>query len=141
MKNSYALITGATSGIGLEISKDLARRGFNLILVARTTKKLVQTSNDLIQEFNIKCDYFPSDLTLIDSPDEIYHFTSQKKYDIDILVNNAGFALPNAFHKNSMEDEEKCLRVLGTSVIALTKKYINDMISNCLLYTSDAADE
>ena len=67
MKNSYALITGATSGIGLEISKDLARRGFNLILVARTVEKLVQTSNDLIQEFNIKCDYFPSDLTLIES--------------------------------------------------------------------------
>ena len=61
MKNSYALITGATSGIGLEISKDLARRGFNLILVARTLEKLVQTSNDLIQEFNIKCDYFSSD--------------------------------------------------------------------------------
>ena len=40
------------------------------------------------------------------------------------------YALPNAFHENSMEDEEKCLRVLGTSVIALTKKYINDMISN-----------
>ena len=65
MKNSYALITGATSGIGLEISKDLARRGFNLILVARTIEKLVQTSNDLSQEFNIKCDYFSSDLTLI----------------------------------------------------------------------------
>ena len=55
---------------------------------------------------------------------------NQKKYYINILVNNAGFALPNAFHKNSMEDEEKCLRVLGTSVIALTKKYLNDMISN-----------
>ena len=53
MKNSYALITGATSGIGLEISKDLARRGFNLILVARTIEKLVQTSNDLSQEFNL----------------------------------------------------------------------------------------
>ena len=65
MKNSYALITGATSGIGLEISKDLARRGFNLILVARTIEKLVQTSNDLSQEFNIKCDYFSSDLTFL----------------------------------------------------------------------------
>ena len=117
MKNSYALITGATSGIGLEISKDLARRGFNLILVARTIEKLVQTSNDLIQEFNIKCDYFSSDLTLIDSPDEIYQFTSQKKYDVEILVNNAGYALPKAFHKNSMEDEEKCLRVLGTCLL------------------------
>ncbi len=130
MKNSYALVTGATSGIGLEISKDLARRGYDLILVARTTEKLVKISNELTQEYNIKCDYFSSDLTLIDSPNQIYQFTNQKKYNVDILVNNAGYALSSAFHKNSMEEEEKCLRVLGTSVIALTKNYINDMITN-----------
>ena len=130
MKNSYALVTGATSGIGLEISRELARRGYNLILVARTKERLSKTSRELIKEYNIKCDYFSSDLTLINSPEEIYQFTNQKKYSIYILVNNAGYALPNAFHINSMEDEEKCLRVLGTSVIALTKKYINDMISN-----------
>ena len=130
MENTYALVTGATSGIGLEISKNLAKRGYNLILVSRTTEKLDQTSKKLIQNFNIKCDYFSSDLTLIESPDEIYQFTSQKKYNVSILVNNAGYALPNAFHENSMEDEERCLRVLGTSVIALTKKYINDMIAN-----------
>ena len=109
MENTYALVTGATSGIGLEISKNLAKRGYNLILVSRTTEKLDQTSKKLIQNFNI---------------------TSQKKYNVSILVNNAGYALPNAFHENSMEDEERCLRVLGTSVIALTKKYINDMIAN-----------
>ncbi len=130
MKNSYALVTGATSGIGLEISRDLARRGYNLILVARTKGNLSKTSKELTKEYNIKCDYFSSDLTLINSPEEIYQFTSQKQYNIEILINNAGYALPNAFHINSMEDEEKCLRVLGTSVIALTKKYINDMISN-----------
>ena len=130
MKNSYALVTGATSGIGLEISRDLARRGYNLILVARTKENLSKTSRELIKEYNIKCDYFSSDLTLINSPEEIYQFTSQKHYNVEILINNAGYALPNAFHINSMEDEEKCLRVLGTSVIALTKKYINDMITN-----------
>ncbi len=97
MKNSYALVTGATSGIGLEISKDLALRGFNLILVARTLEKLVQTSNDLTHEFNIKCDYFSSDLTLIDSPDRIYQFTSQKKYSVEILVNNAGICVTKCF--------------------------------------------
>ena len=130
MKNSYALVTGATSGIGLEISRDLARRGYNLILVARTKEKLSETSKELIKEYNIKCDFFSSDLTLLNFPEEIYQFTRQKQYNIEILINNAGYALPNAFHINSMEDEEKCLRVLGTSVIALTKKYINDMISN-----------
>ena len=130
MKNSYALVTGATSGIGLEISRDLARRGYNLILVARTKENLSKTSRELTKEYNIECDYFSSDLSLINSPEEIYQFTSQKQYNVEILINNAGYALPNAFHVNSMEDEEKCLRVLGTSVIALTKKYINDMISN-----------
>ena len=130
MKNSYALVTGATSGIGLEISRDLARRGYNLILVARTKENLSKTSRELTKEYNIKCDYFSSDLSLINSPEEIYQFTSQKQYNVEILINNAGYALPNAFHVNSIEDEEKCLRVLGTSVIALTKKYINDMISN-----------
>ena len=130
MKNSYALITGATSGIGLEISRDLAKRGYNLVLVARTKERLNEISRELIKEHNIKCDYFSSDLTLINSPKEIYQFTSQKQYRIEILINNAGYALPNAFHLNSMEDEEKCLRVLGISVIALTKKYINDMMSN-----------
>lgn len=130
MENKFALITGASSGIGLEISKVLAKKGHNLILIARSKQKLEEVCEELSNNHNIKCDYFSCDLTLIDSPDKIYDFTSQKKYDVDILVNNAGYALSNAFHKNTMEDEEKCLRVLGTSVIALTKKYINDMISD-----------
>ena len=90
MENTYALVTGATSGIGLEISKNLAKRGYNLILVSRTTEKLDETSKKLIQNFNIKCDYFSSDLTLIESPDEIYQYTIQKKYNVSILVNNEG---------------------------------------------------
>ena len=130
MENSYAIVTGATSGIGLEISKDLAKRGYNLILVARTRDKLDSLSIKLANEYNVECDFIASDLTLINSPNEIYDYTSQKKYNVNILINNAGYALPSAFHENSLEDEEKCLRVLGTSVIALTKKYINDMISN-----------
>ena len=98
MKKSYALVTGATSGIGLEISRNLAKRGYNLILVARTKSKLDEISNELIEKFNIECDYFTSDLTLIESPNEIYEFTSQKKYSVDTLINNAGYALPKAFH-------------------------------------------
>ena len=54
MENTYALVTGATSGIGLEISINLAKRGYNLILVSRTTDKLDQTSKKLIQNTFMK---------------------------------------------------------------------------------------
>ena len=130
MDNSYALVTGATSGIGLEISKYLAKKGFNLILVARTRDKLDIISKELAQKFNIKCNYFSSDLSEVKAPDDIYNFAKANNYNVHILINNAGYALPTTFNVTPMEDEEKCLRVLGISVIALTKKYINDMISS-----------
>ena len=94
MKNSYALVTGATSGIGLEISKDLAKRGFNLILVARTKDKLDSLSSELASEYNVDCDFFSSDLTLINSPNKIYEYTSQKKYNVNIPVSYTHLTLP-----------------------------------------------
>lgn len=130
MKNKFALITGASSGIGLEISKVLAKKGHNLILVARSEQNLKQISKDLSEKHNIKCCYIIADLSLVEAPNKIYDFTNKNNYSVGILVNNAGYALSKAFHENSLEEEEKCLRVLGISVISLTKKYINDMISD-----------
>ena len=80
MNNSYALVTGATSGIGLEISKYLAKKGFNLILVARTRDKLDIISKELAQKFNVKCNYFSSDLSEVKAPDEIYTFTKSNNF-------------------------------------------------------------
>ena len=130
MKENYSLITGASSGIGLEISKYLASKKHNLILTARNEKKLKDISTELSERFKIKCDYISCDLSLIKSPKEIYDYCKSKKYNVNVLVNNAGFALPNSFEKTPMEDEERFLRVLSTSVISLTKIFINDMIKN-----------
>ena len=56
--------------------------------------------------------------------------SAKNKYDIEILVNNAGYAIPSSFIKTSMEDEEKFLRVLGISVIALSKLFLPSMVKN-----------
>ena len=130
MKENYSLVTGASSGIGLEICKYLASKKHNLILTARNEKKLKDISTELSDSFKIKCDYISCDLSKIESPKEIYDYCNSKKYNINILVNNAGFALPDSFEKTPMEDEERFLRVLSTSVISLTKIFINDMILN-----------
>ena len=127
---NYSLVTGASSGIGLEICKYLASKKHNLILTARNEQKLKDLSSELSDSFKIKCDYISCDLSMIESPKEIYDYCKSKKYNVNVLVNNAGFALPNSFEKTPMEDEERFLRVLSTSVISLTKIFINDMILN-----------
>tara|TARA_A100001388_G_scaffold277480_1_gene268897 strand:+ start:1796 stop:2593 length:798 start_codon:yes stop_codon:yes gene_type:complete len=130
VNKNYSLITGASSGIGFEISKYLASKKHNLVLTARNKQKLKKISSELSNKFKIKCDFISCDLSNIESPKEIYNYCKSKNYVINILVNNAGFALPNSFEKTPMKDEERFLRVLSTSVISLTKIFINDMILN-----------
>ncbi len=129
MKKEYALITGGSSGIGLEIAKNFAERGFNLVLVARTEDKLKAISQSLMRDYAVKVDFFVGDLKESNTPQLIYDFCEKSDYCINVLVNNAGYALPNAFHKTPMADEEEFLRVLGISVIALTKLFLKQMIA------------
>lgn len=130
MNNSYALITGASSGIGLEIAKNFAAKGYNLILTARRRDLLEEIAKDISSKNNINVDIISKDLSLKESTQEIFEFCEAKDYSIDILVNNAGYGIKTAFDKTSVEEEEKFIRVLGTSVIMLTKLFIPKMIKN-----------
>ena len=129
-RNTFVLVTGASSGIGLEIARSFARRGYNTILTARSKDKLKDLAKEISDNFKVKTSVFPSDLSDKTAPDKIYKFCKLNKYEVSILVNNAGFANPDKFHKTSMEDEERFIRVLGTSVIALTKLFLNEMLDN-----------
>ena len=128
MTNNYALITGGSSGIGYEIAKNLAGRGYNILLISRNEKNLQDCCNKLSDEFNISADYISSDLANKDSVTYIYETSKQRGYNIEILVNNAGYGIATPFHVTSIEDEENFIRVLGTSVITLTKLFVKDMI-------------
>ena len=128
MNKSFSLITGASSGIGLEIAKELASRGKNVLLTARRERKLIKLQNEIISKFNVECDFICADLSQDKSVTKIYNFCKKKGYFINILINNAGYALPNFFHNTPMEEEEKFLRVLSTSVISLTKIFLTEMI-------------
>ena len=130
MTKSYALITGASSGIGLEIAKNLARRGYNLILTARRKNLLENLSKEIKHNFNVDVDFISIDLSKYDAPAEIYNYCESKNYKVDLLVNNAGYGIKTSFHTTSIEDEEAFIRVLGTSVIMLTKLFIPNMIEN-----------
>ena len=88
-KRECALVTGASSGIGMEIARILASRNFDLVICARRKKELDELSKELNGKFNINCEVIVADLTTNKGIDKI--IKNNKK--IDILVNNAGFGM------------------------------------------------
>jgi short-subunit dehydrogenase len=130
MNNSYALITGASSGIGLEIANNLANRGYNLVLTARREERLASIAKEISEKFKVEVDFITCDLSNINAPTEIFNFCNDKSYKVEVLINNAGYGIKTPFHETPMQDEEDFIRVLGTSVIALTKIFLPSMIEN-----------
>tara|TARA_B100000965_G_C19593448_1_gene759004 strand:- start:2140 stop:2937 length:798 start_codon:yes stop_codon:yes gene_type:complete len=128
MKESYSLVTGASSGIGLEISKYLAKRGNNIILTARRESIISKISKKIRDDYDVKTDYICSDLSDSDGPKKIFKFCQTKKYYVNTIINNAGYGISAPFHKSNMLEEEKCIRVMSISIISLTKLFIPSMI-------------
>jgi hypothetical protein len=143
METKQALVTGATSGIGLEVSKNLAERGFSLVLTARKREPLEALSKTLRETYGVRVEYCKGDLEDPKTPQVLYDFCQQRGFTITLLVNNAGYSLATPFHETPMDAEERFLRVLSLAVIALTKLFLKDMIKakqgNIMMISSVAA--
>lgn len=111
------LITGASSGIGLEFARIFAREGFDLILAARNKAKLTQIANELTEKFNISCHLIPIDLGTNGAGAMLYRELTRKRLSVDILVNNAGIGDGGEFVKT---DIHKMLSMLHLNVVTLT---------------------
>ena len=114
-----ALITGASSGIGRDIAKELSKKGYDLILVARDLEKLEQVKN----EIKTNAEIVSMDVSKPENCEQLH----EKFKDIDILVNNAGFGDCGDFTKTKLEKE---IKMIETNIIAyhiLTKLYLKDM--------------
>ena len=118
-----ALITGASSGIGRDMARSLARKSYNLVLVARDEQKLLEIANELKEKNKIKVETIVMDLSVEDNCKELHKCVS----DVDILINNAGFGDCGNFTKTDLNKE---LQMIKTNIVAyhiLTKLYLVDM--------------
>lgn len=122
------LITGASSGIGLELAKCFAADGCRLILVARNTPALEKLAEELRRENKIEAIVLTADLSLRETPEQIFSKLSARKISVDVLVNNAGFGLQGAFTELPLQRQLEILQVNIAALTELTGLFLPGMI-------------
>jgi short-subunit dehydrogenase len=121
------LITGASSGLGLELAKIFAREGHNLVLVARSEGKLFALKNELEMAHHIQVDVFAKDLADKDAAYDVFDFTIENKIAVDILVNNAGFGDFGAYANCDWTKQYEMVQVNISALMQLTRCYLKPM--------------
>ncbi len=119
-----ALITGASSGIGLELARLFARDGYRLVLVARNRGALRALGDELQAQYQIDVRISPKDLAHPASPVELYQELQEAGVVLDVLVNNAGFGGHGPFLKTDWNNEAEMMQVNMVALTHLTKLFL-----------------
>lgn len=119
-----ALVTGASSGIGLEIARALAKEGFSLVLVARRKAELEKLAKECGD-----ARVLVADLTKSEAPEEIFAWCEKEKIVVDVLVNNAGFGANGKFHEIDAKREVEMVTVNCASLVHLTSLFVKPMLA------------
>lgn len=123
----WALITGASAGIGEAIARELARRRWNLVLTARRRERLEALAQELSQAHGIAAKVLPADLADPAAPAVLEASLRAQGTPIDLLVNNAGYGLPGFYHKTAWADQARFLQVMLTAPCELVHRFLPDM--------------
>ncbi|MCL2037557.1 SDR family NAD(P)-dependent oxidoreductase [Candidatus Saccharibacteria bacterium] len=115
-----ALITGGSSGIGLAFSRELAARGYDLIIASRDNGKLTEAAADLQKEFGVKVEAIRLDLADRANVEKLVERITDKERPVDVVVNNAGFALHNSLLDTDTSLQESAMEVMATAVLILS---------------------
>ena len=128
-EKKYALVTGATSGIGYELAKLFAQDGYNLVLVARTSNDLEKTANELTAQFGIEAVPMVKDLFTDGAAAELYNEVQAKGITINVLVNDAGQGVYGKFHEEDLDRQLRIIHLNIVSLTTLTYLFLKDMIA------------
>jgi len=128
-RNKYALITGATSGIGYELTKLFAKDGYSLVLVARNAERLQEVAMQLKQEHGVEVTPIPKNLFDRNAAREIYQETKRMGINVDVLVNDAGQGEWGKFMETDLERDLDLIQLNIISVLTLTKLFGQDMVA------------
>jgi len=117
---NYALITGASKGIGKALAWELASKNYNLLLVSRSSHQLLEVAAAIKAKHKISVDIFPADLSEPESPANIKAWCVANNYDVSILINNAGYGLWGNFDSIPLQDQLNMMTLNMQSIVRLS---------------------
>lgn len=126
--NKTVLVTGASGGIGYDLSSVFAENGYNVVLIARNKQKLLALANQAQQMFGVSARVIVKDLSRPNAAEEVVRELEREGIQIDVLVNNAGFGVLGNFAFTSKQDEQEMIQLNITAVASLTKLFLPLMI-------------
>ena len=126
----WAIVTGASSGIGRALAIEFAKGGFDLFLTGRNETALAEVSAECSKTFHVSTEIFSADLSRLDSIDKLIATLAAKPRSYRALVNNAGFGIHGDFASSDIDRELQLLNVQLAAAIKLTKAVLPSMISN-----------
>jgi len=139
----WALVTGASAGIGKALAEELAQGRANLVLTARRKDRLESLVQHLHSQYKIETAIFATDLAQTSAPEAIFEFTQAQGLQIDLLVNNAGFGQYGEFHTVATQRLLEMVQVNCVAVLHLTRLYLPAMVAkrkgDVLIVASTAA--
>jgi uncharacterized protein len=127
--DSTALITGASSGIGREIARELARRGHGVTLVARRGERLQELADDLADRHAVRAEVVGADLSEAGERAELAAEIERRELTVEVLVNNAGFGIYEPFGVSDRERELEQVRLLVEAVVDLDARFLPGMLT------------
>lgn len=129
MNGKNVLITGGTSGIGLELAKLFAQDGYNLVVVARDEAELASTAEIIKKEHQVDVITISKDLFEPDAAFQLYDEVKEKGLTIDVLVNDAGQGQYGLFVDTDINRELEIIQLNICSLVVLTKLYLKEMVA------------
>ncbi|MBR2451769.1 MAG: SDR family NAD(P)-dependent oxidoreductase [Rikenellaceae bacterium] len=122
-----ALVTGGGSGIGKELARQLAHRGYNLLLVSRNEERLRAAAEELAEQYGVQTSYYSIDLAVQDSAYKLYDYCKEQGYVIDLLVNDAGMFIYNDVLKCETRRIEDILNLHVVTLTLMCRLFGKDM--------------
>jgi short-subunit dehydrogenase len=128
-KGKWALVTGASAGIGVAIARKLAAGGTHLVLTARRRDRLDELAAELSAKHQIRTEVIVADLAQPVAPEKIYAETKQKGIEVELLINNAGFGQYGELQKVETQRLLNMVQVNCMAVVHLTRLFVADMVA------------